>query len=103
MATMRDALEVLNDHDAARLAKGLLPGTLAGFVADKLWPEKKFSRPHHGGPDGGQRAAAGLLGRMARRGLVDTTWRQDDCRTYYVATDAGRVFMRSSVAIKRLP
>lgn len=103
MATMKDALRVLVDDTASRNARGLVAGTLSGHVADKLWPGVKFSKPHHGGPDGGQRAAAGLLGRMARRGLVEQRYRQDDPRTYYAATDAGREFMRSNVGAERRP
>lgn len=62
----------------------------AWCVANKLWPGQRFSRPHHGGPDGGQRAAAGLLGRMARRGLVTQDWRPGDPRTYWRLTQQGR-------------
>ena len=97
MATMRDTLEVLTYDAASRCARGLPAGMLAGVVADRLWPGVEFGRPHHGGPDGGQRAAAGLLGRMRRRGLVDDVRKRDDPRTYWVATDKGREFMRSNV------
>lgn len=57
MATMRDVL--------TRLAQSR-QGLLAGDVADALWPmvpgAMRWGKPHHGGPSGGQRAAAGLLG-----------------------------------------
>lgn len=82
MATIIDVLAAIDGSKDGAL--------LAGSVASKLWPGQTFNRPHHGGPDGGQRAAAGLLGRMARRGLVTQDWRAGDPRTYWRLTQAGR-------------
>ena len=92
MATMNDALAVLAKHPR---------GILSGAVADQLWPggaehrsSGRWNKPHHGGPTGGQRAAAGLLGRMQRRGLViggrQVDGRGDDPRTWWRLTEAGR-------------
>ena len=89
MATMNDVLKAIDGSKDGAM--------LAGCVASKLWPGQRFSRPHHGGPDGGQRAAAGLLGRMARRGLVTQDWRSGDPRTYWRLTQAGRNALRSNV------
>lgn len=94
MATMMDVLKAIDESRDGAL--------LAGGVADKLWPGQRFSKPHHGGPDGGQRAAAGLLGRMRRRGLVDSDWRPGDPRTYWRLTQAGRNMLRSSDRADRL-
>lgn len=92
MATMNDALRVLAQHPG---------GVLSGAVADALWPDgsqgrrreggeyKTWNKPHHGGPTGGQRAAAGLLGRMARRGLVTKDWRHDDPRSWWRLSSEG--------------
>lgn len=91
MATMLDVLRII---DASR--DGAL---LSGSVADKLWPGQRFSKPHHGGPDGGQRAAAGLLGRMARRGWVTQDWRSGDPRTYWRLTQQGRNALRSNATL----
>ena len=53
-------------------------GMLSSDVAEVLWAGQSltkgngrtWNRPHHGGPTGGQRAAAGLLGKLAKRGWV---------------------------------
>lgn len=92
MATMLDVLRVL---DASRDGS-----MLSGCVADKLWPGQKFGKPHHGGPDGGQRAAAGLLGRMARRGLVTHDWLRGDPRTYWRLTQQGRDMLSEGEAAR---
>lgn len=63
MAKMADVLRILADHGPS----------LSGDVADRLWPGKRFNMTAHGGPTGGQRAAAGLLGRLAQKGLVQRT------------------------------
>jgi hypothetical protein len=93
MATMCDALALLAGHPR---------GLLAGAVAEGLWPggsrsnrrTRAWNRPDHGGPTGGERAAAGLLGRMSRKGWVlagsQVGGTRADRRTYWRLTDRGR-------------
>ena len=92
MATMYDALSLLASHPR---------GLVAAAVAEGLWPDgsrshrrtRAWNRPHHGGPTGGERAAAGLLGRMARKGWVlagsQLGGTRADPRTYWRLTDLG--------------
>lgn len=68
MASFDDVLRVLREAGAP------IP---SGEVASRLWPDRQWRGSNHGGPDGGQRAAAGLLGRLMRRGDVTTTHRCD--------------------------
>ena len=90
MATMDDVLMALKYHPN---------GALSCTVALALWPTgsqtkgggKDWNRPHHGGPTGGQRAAAGMLGKLARRGLVFPKAKDGDPRSYWKLTDAGRL------------
>ena len=90
MATMHDVLAALLRHPG---------GALSQTVADALWPDgslskrgpgRAWSKPHHGGPTGGQRAAAGLLGKLKRKGLVFGQWRDGDPRTWWRLTEEGR-------------
>lgn len=101
MATMNDVLWVLAKHPR---------GVLSGEVADALWPDgsnsksqrgqeyRTWNKPHHGGPTGGQRAAAGLLGRLQRRGLVASRRRDDDPRSWWVLTANGHAALREQKA-----
>ena len=88
MATFNDVLRVL--------AAGDRRGMLSGDVANALWPQgPRWNKPHHGGPTGGQRAAAGLLGKLQRKGLVFGGRRlgeenHDDPRTWWRLTESGR-------------
>lgn len=69
MADFGDALRILREASCP------VP---SGYVADRLWPDRVFRGSANGGPTGGQRAAAGLLGRLARRGLVGATCLYDE-------------------------
>lgn len=95
MATMRDVLIVLNAFQA-RGQKTDASGVLSGMVAKALWPDRRFERSPWGGPDGGQRAAAGLLGRLNAQGLVGKRSRPNDPRTWWYLTSAGRDALRSN-------
>ena len=87
MATMIDALIALRSHPT---------GAISLTVAEALWPDgcqskasKIWIRPHHGGPSGAQRAAAGLLGKMERKGLVYRVPKKDDPRSWWKLSEAG--------------
>lgn len=92
MTTMLDALAALSDGPK-----------LSGDVAAILWPGREFKGSANGGPTGGQRAAAGMLGRLKRRGLVRTIYRPGDPRTYWVITSDGRTFLSSNNKICSKP
>ena len=80
MATMLDVLRALNGSR----------GMLSQEVAEAVWPGRQWHGSANGGPSGGQRAAAGLCGRLQRRGLVRGETRgDDDPRTYWRLTHEG--------------
>lgn len=58
-------------------------------VAADVWPQLKRSSPN-GGPTGGQRVAAGLCGKLEKRGLVEVRTGPCKVRTQYGLTEKGR-------------